>query len=76
MMGLQWFSLDQLTTSVSNLWDEFGGTDNPLLGLGINLALALVGVGIWYVTTGWASYAGAVWAIINLSGIIAWVFGL
>lgn len=65
--------LDDLQLSVSNLWSEFGSTDNILAGLAINLSLALVGVLVWYTTTGWLSFAGAVWAILNVLGIVSWV---
>lgn len=56
--------------------ENLGRTDNPWLGLFVNLTLAATGVAIYYHTTGLVAYAGAVWALINLFGIIKWVFNL
>lgn len=68
------FSLSDLTLSISNLWEEFGQTDSPLIGLLVNGGLAATGVAIALAADGWVTYLGVVWAIINLSGIIKWVF--
>lgn len=65
--------LDDLQLSISNLWSEFGTTENILAGLAINIGLALVGVAVWYTSSGWISFAGAVWAILNVLGIVSWV---
>jgi len=67
---------DRLTQSISNLWAEFGTVDSVSLGLVVNLGLALIGVVIWWQTTGLVAFAGAVWAILNLAGIIKWVLKL
>ncbi len=68
--------LSNLTLSISNLIDEFGTTESPLVALLINTALAAVGVAAAIVADGWVAYLGIVWAIINLSGIVKWVFNL
>jgi len=68
--------LNQLQYSISNLWDEFGNVDSVGVGLVVNLGLALIGVVIYWQTTGLVAVAGAIWAILNLLGIIKWVLGL
>lgn len=68
--------LSDLQLAISNLWDEFGSTDNIGLALVINGGLAAIGVIAWLALDGVAAYAGLVWAIINLSGILKWVFRL
>jgi len=66
-----------LRLSISNLWDRLGETNTPLVGLAVNLSLAATGVGVALVFTDpVVSTVGAAWAILNLSGIIKWVFGL
>lgn len=69
-------ALDDLQLSITNLWDEFGSTDSPLFGLVVNGGLAMLGVVVWWATTGWVSFSAGVWAILNLLGIISWVFRL
>ena len=66
----------QLAQSISNLIAEFGQTDSVGFGLVVNLGLALLGVVVWWATTGIVSYAGAVWAILNLLGIVKLVLRL
>lgn len=65
-----------LRVSITNLWDQLGQSQNILIGLLVNLSLAMTGVAIYLLTSGLVAYAGAVWAIINLIGIVKWVFGL
>lgn len=64
-----------LRYSVQNLWSDFGNTDSVGLGLVINLGLAAVGVLIYAFGSGWVAFVGAVWAILNVLGIVKWVFG-
>jgi hypothetical protein len=64
-----------LRYSIQSLWSDFGNTDSVGLGLVINLGLAAVGVLIYASTSGWLQFAGAVWAILNVLGIVKWVFG-
>lgn len=68
--------LERAQFAISNLWDDFGQTDSPLFGFVVNAGLASIGIVLWAFTTGWLSFAGGVWAIINLLGIVAWVFNL
>lgn len=68
--------LNQLKFSISNLWDEYGHTDTLGLAFVINAGMILLGVLVFVLTTGWLSYAGAVWALFNSYPIIQWVFGL
>lgn len=69
-------SLDDLRHSVTNLWHEFGSTENVQLATALNVALGLVGVGVWWATTGIPSFLGAVWAILHFLAIFRWVMGL
>jgi len=66
-----------LQVSITNLWDKLGQSQNILVGLAINLLLALTGVAVvlWF-SNPVISAVGAGWAAINLLGIIKWVFGL
>lgn len=65
-----------LRMPVENLIEEFGKVDNILVGLLVNLSLAATGVAIVLLFDGVIAYLGAAWAIINLIGIVSWVFGL
>jgi hypothetical protein len=66
-----------LKLSISNLWDKLGNTDSPGFGLLINLSLAATGVAIvLLVSNPIISLIGAAWAILNLLGVLSWVFGL
>lgn len=68
-------SLSDLRISLKNLHEDFGSTENPLLGLVINLGLASIGVVIYLEVGGIGAIAGLVWAIINLIGVVKWVIG-
>jgi len=68
-------SLSDLRLSLENLYDDFGSTDNPLLGLVINLGLASIGVVAYLELGGVAAIAGLLWAIINVLGVVKWVIG-
>ena len=65
-----------LRLSISNLWEQLGQADNIIFGLLVNLSMALTGVAIVVLFDGIVAFAGAAWAILNLIGIIKWVFGL
>jgi len=75
--------LEDLLTSLSNLTAEFGQTDEPLMGVAVNLACAAVGVGA-YLTVGqgggWLGAVGALGGVglaaISIGAIVAWVIGL
>lgn len=67
---------ENLRVSITNLWDEFGRADSPIVGFGLNTLLALVGVSVYLAFTGWVSYVGGVWAILHVLSIIKWVFKL
>lgn len=69
-------SLDDLRLSIANLWDSFGSSDNILLATGINAVFIALGAAVWYLTTGFLAFAGAVFAIISALGILKWVIGL
>jgi len=64
----------QLKFVIGNLMDKARAT--PGLATLINLTTALIGVGIWYAFDGWIAFAGIVYAILSLLGIVKWVFGL
>jgi hypothetical protein len=68
-------SVAGLRYSIQNLWSDFGNTDSVSLGLVINLGLAAIGVLIYAFGSGWVAFVGAVWAILNVLGIVKWVFG-
>ncbi len=68
-------SKDDLRISLENLLHDFGSTDNPLLGLVINLGLASIGVVAYLELGGVAAIVGLVWAIINVLGVVKWVIG-
>jgi len=68
--------LGRLRYSISTLWDDFGRADHMIVGLAVNVALSLVGVAVFVLTSGVLSYAGAVWAIINILPVVQWVLRL
>lgn len=65
-----------LRLSITNLWDMFGNTESILIGLLINLSLAATGVAIALLFDGVVAFLGGVWAILNVIGVVKWVFGL
>lgn len=65
-----------LKISLSNLLNELGSTEKIGLALVINSGLASIGLVVYLLTDGWVSFVGLVWVIINLWGIVQWVFGL
>lgn len=68
-------SRDDLRLSLENLIEEFGSTDNPLLGLVINLGLAAIGAVVYFQFSGIIAIVGLLWAIINVWGVVKWVIG-
>jgi len=69
--------LDNLKLSVSNLWDEFGQTDDPVVGVTVSLALACLGVVAIILSSSTAvQLVAVVWVVLNLWGPLAWVMGL
>lgn len=70
------YELSNLRASITNLWDDFGGTTAPLLGLVVNLGLAAIGLVIYWQTSGLIAYAGGTWAILHILAIVKWVIGL
>jgi len=68
-------SKSDLRVSLENLYEDFGSTDNPLLGLVINLGLAAIGVIVYLELGGVVAIAGLLWAIINVLGVVQWVIG-
>lgn len=67
--------LSDLRVSLENLIHDFGSTDNPFLGLVINLGLASIGVVVYLEFGGLAAIVGLMWAIINVLGVVKWVIG-
>lgn len=63
---------DQLAYSITNLIEKYGRA-TPLAATLINSAFILLGVAIWYLATGWVSFAGAVLAIWCAVAILKWV---
>jgi len=68
--------LNRLKYAISTLWNDFGRADHMIVGLAVNVALSLVGVAVFILTSGVLSYAGAVWAIINILPVVQWVLRL
>lgn len=66
-------SLDDLKLSLRNLLEDVGRTDDPLLGLVINLGLASIGVVVYVAAEGVLGIVGLGWAIINFLGVVKWV---
>lgn len=64
---------ENLRLSVLNLWDEFGKADDPRVGVVVNCLAAAAGVALWSVSTGWVSYVGVVWALLNIFPVVEWV---
>lgn len=65
--------LQNLKISVSNLIDEFGQADNPLIGLAVNGLCAAIGVGVWWYFEGAIAFLGVVFAALCLAPVVAWV---
>jgi len=64
-----------LRLSISNLFDEFGSTNNLIVGTVINLATVAVGLTIWLATTPPLSYVGLFVAVLGawpLAQYILW----
>lgn len=68
--------LGELKLSIRNLIAEFGHTDNLLFGVLLSIALALPGVAVWFLLSGWVAWIGAVWALLNLLPILQAVMQL
>lgn len=67
-------AFENLKLSISNLWDEFGATDRPVLGVVINLSLAIVGlIAFELVSNPWLEVIAMAWIALNMWGIISWV---
>jgi len=67
--------LANLRLSISNLFSEFGTTNNLIVGTVINLATVAVGLTIWLATTPPLSYVGLFVAVLGawpLAQYILW----
>lgn len=65
--------LNNLTLSISNLWDEFGRVDSPLLGAALNTLFIIAGVLAYEMIGGLIGAAGIVLAILSAIAILLWV---
>lgn len=65
--------IDRIKYSITNLWDTLGRTDKPLLGLVINLGVALICGVVWFYTSGIVAFGSAVIAILSVLAVIRWV---
>jgi len=61
---------------VSRMAATFGNTDNYLVGTLLNLATVAIGLAVHFVTAGWLSAAGAVFAILGVLGLLSGVLRL
>lgn len=68
--------MNQLKYSITNLWDEFGRADSPLIGFLVNGLMIALGIGVYVALSGLAAYVGAVFAILNGLAILKWVLKL
>jgi len=64
-------SLGQLKFALSNLIDR--ANTSPKAATIINLACAGLGALVWHTFSGVVAFAGAVFAIVSLWGIVKWV---
>lgn len=71
MNGL--FSLTTLKHSLSNLYEQLGSTNRPLVGTIINLTTFAIGAGLYYLLDGIPSYLALAFGLLGLLGIIMWV---
>lgn len=68
--------LSELKLSIRNLWDEFGATDNFIVGATVSIALVIPGILAYlYLGTPY-NYVGAVWALLNLLPLVQGVMNL
>jgi hypothetical protein len=65
-----------LREQLGRMASTFGSTDNMVLGVVLNLATIVVGVGIYLGTSGLLSYAGTVVGILGVLGILSGVLRL
>lgn len=65
--------LQNLKISVSNLIDEFGQADNELVGLAVNGGCAALGGGVWWYFDGAIAVIGALFALLCIAPVVAWV---
>lgn len=62
-----------LQRSLSNLISQFGQTDSVAFGLTVNTGTALIGLVVWYYTSGVVAALALAWAVLNLLAIVRWV---
>jgi len=67
--------LDRWRHSISNLWQEFGSTENLIYGAVINGLIAAFGILLYMAMDGWVAVVGAVLAAIHVFAIIDGVIG-
>lgn len=65
--------LDNVWMSAQGNLSQLRERTSELQRQGINLALALVGVGVYLLGSGWVEYVGVVWAVLNAAPIVMWV---
>lgn len=65
--------LEQIKQSVQGNLSHYREASSVYHDLAINVALGLVGVVVYVYFTGWVSWIGAVWAILNLLPVVTWV---
>lgn len=65
----------RLRFAIGNLFEDFGSTSSWKLGLVVNLGLAAIGLLVYWQTSGIVAFAGGVWMLLNLFGVVQWVIG-
>jgi len=67
---------DSLRSQLGTMLATLGRTDDYALGLTINAITIALGLGVYAWTSGWLAYAGAVFAILGVLGIVSGVLRL
>lgn len=65
--------LDNAWKSAQGNVAEIAKRTTELQRQGINFALALSGVAIYLLGSGWVEFVGVVWAVLNAAPILMWV---
>lgn len=65
-----------LTEQLGILFERFGSTGSLAVGVAINVLTIAIGLAVYWATTGLLSWAGAVFAILGVLGILSGVLRL
>ena len=68
--------LEEIARSTLGNLHHYRENTSVYVDLVVNLSLGLIGVAAFLIFSGWVSWLGALWAILNFAPIVTWVIGL